>query len=358
MKTPALKNKYLRAAVFISYSLFVFWLVFGVVGAGLSDLFRSALEFIFGLIVPAVSESHPLFIPLDLIARGIVPVVIILLGFLPQVILLFGSMETGRILLGIGSTHPFLLGFGCTTVAVSSLCPGNRSNKSITRGLGFIPCSAKLPVVLLFAGYLGFGFLSIYLIYLALTVFAFIIKGKTKAQTASEITTVQKFNAKNILVNTRDFLKRISLTLIIFAAALYFFSNFNFGLGFTGEFRGSILYWTASAAEPLFIPIGLGNAAVIAVLVFGLMGKEMTIASLAIIGGGIDLFSTAGPIAFTMASAAAFLAFFMLYPTCVPAFGATASRCGRRHAIRCAGLNLVTAYLVSFFVYTTMLFFL
>jgi len=133
-------------------------------------------------------------------------------------------------------------------------------------------------------------------------------------------------------MNTLAFLKRISFGVVIAATSLYTLQYF------------SLLLAVTRVLEPLFVPIGLGSAAVIACLAFGLVAKEMII-------GAVLSFGVAG-LGLTTAGAVSFLVFVLLYTPCIPALLAIRAKLGTFQAVKIASLNFAVAYGAAFAVYT------
>jgi len=243
------------------------------------------------------------------------------------------------------------MGFGCTTVAVSTV---KDKRKAIL--LPFIPCSAKAPVVFLVAAVLRLNFFVVFLLYIFCVLIGVVAsraachsepQGHTEAK---NLCRSQKF-AKTVTSNTLQFFKRISGPVLIAATILYFLKTYTFHFQIAREFDDSILYWLCYSLSPIFVPLGLGSPAVIAALAFGILGKELVAATLALFAPASLILSTAAPFGFTTASLFAFVVFFMLYPPCVSAIKATAVQTDNRTAFKSVLLNLTVAYLAAFLVY-------
>jgi len=260
----------------------------------------------------------------SLVIEGYLPVFTTLLEFLPHVVLLLAIVS-------LFHNSGFILGFGCTTLAIGA---GER-DKRLIRFLAFIPCSAKLPVLVFICSFiLGWTIFGVAFLYL-LSIFIGLILGGYKVIHCPRLKTV---SVKNFLItvskNIIEFLKRITVGLVIVVTVLFTLQYF------------SLLLPITAVLEPLFVPIGLGSAAVIACLVFGLVAKEMII-------GTILTFGVAA-LGLTTASAISFLVFVLLYTPCVPALTAMKSKMGLRFTVQTALLNFAVAYGVAFVVYNVM----
>jgi len=298
---------------FLLLSLAVFWLAFGPIGRTLSDWWTACFTWI---------KPPGLLGALWTVATT-------LLGLLPQILILFSFFHF------FDSPSHVIMGFGCTTVAVSAT-----KSKRTAILLPFIPCSAKAPVVLLVAGVLRLNFFVIFLLYVFCVVVGLVVsRVACKRQSLDPFDCAQDDKLGPIRM-TFQFFKRISGTVLIAAAVLYFLSNYTFYFQHTSSFNQSILYWLCKTLSPLFVPIGLGNPAVIAALVFGFLGKELVAASIVLT-----------PFVLTTASLSSFIIFFMLYPPCVSAIRAIATQTDKRTATLSVTLNFLLAYTFAFITY-------
>jgi len=318
--------------LFLLLSLTVFWLAFGPIGRTLSDLWSACFTW---LRPPGVLGA-------------MWTVATTLLGLLPQILILFSFFyffERAR----LNFPSSVVMGFGCTTVAVST----TKSRRTAIL-LPFIPCSAKAPVVLMVAAALRLNFFVIFLMYMGCVAVGIVASRAVCSDKDCFVACAPCKDAflPSVLRNTLQFFKRISGPVLIAAAVLYFLKSYTFSLGQAASFSDSILFWICDFFSPLFVPLGLGSAAVIAALAFGVLGKELVAATLVLFASPPLLLSTAAPFGFTVASLAAFVVFFMLYPTCVSAVRATSAQVGWRIAFLGVTLNLTVAYATAFAVYT------
>jgi len=366
-QTKAKIRKLLFLTLTLVISVLIFFLVFGLPGRLLSELTKGWLSQLTALI-PSPTQGARLFVLHDLAYSGIVPILITFLGFLPQLLILFSCIEAVRHLKLPHGLNSLLLGFGCTTIAISAIEKeesGEDNTKEINKTksktllMSFIPCSAKIPVLLIFVtGFFQFSFFTIYLLYAACLAIGFAVyalyckrkelnplhflKHESKQQSSDERAQNIFRSIGRILLQTLLFFKRLGLPLLIGATLIYFLSHYTFSLNYTDHVQASILYRIADFISPIFSAIGLGNAVAITVLIFGLLGKEMIATALVIM-------ATAAT--FTYASALAFLAFVMLYPTCLNAFFAARKKISTRFAFFVALINFLTAYVVAGFIY-------
>lgn len=259
-----------------------------------------------------------------LVTEGLVPVFLALLSFLPQVVILLTIVS-------LFENTGFILGFGCTTLAVSSIdsnAPCKHKHR-MTRFLTFIPCSAKLPVLVFLSGViLGWTVFGVVFLYI-FSILLGLVFGGYRLLHIPHLKDISIWGiGKSIAMNTLEFLKRISLGIIIAASVLYTLQYFSWLLPIAG------------LLSPLFTPLGLGSAAVIACLAFGLVAKEMII-------GAVLAFGVAS-LGLTTASAISFLLFVLLYSPCIPALTAIRAKLGTLGAVKAGLFSFAVAYAVSF----------
>jgi len=256
-------------------------------------------------------------------------------GFLPVFLALLHHLPTVVVLLTVVSLFEhsgFALGFSCTTLAIGTLDKNADPlyKRRMTRFLTFIPCAAKAPVLLFLLTLMG---LSVFLV-VALYIFALaigIILG------GNHVVRCPKFKRMTfnqfvwgIFLNIIEFLKRISIGLILAVAVLY-----------TLQYLGWLLPM-AEFIQPLFAPIGL-TAPLIVALLFGLIAKEMII-------GVVVAFGVAS-LGLTTAIMSSFIVFVLLYTTCFPSLMAIRAKLGFRYACKIAALNFAVAYIAALIVF-------
>jgi len=256
-----------------------------------------------------------------LITEGFLPVFLTLLRFLPTVVVLL-------VLVAMFEKSGLVLGFSCTTLAVG--VTGN--NKKLIRFLTFIPCSAKLPMLIFITTIiLGWTIFGVFFLYL-LSLFLGLILGGYRVL---ECPKYRRVNFKEfvgiVFTNVLEFLKRISVGLLLAVTVLYTLTYFGW------------LLPLMSLVSPFFVPIGLGNPLIIACLLFGLIAKEMLIGAILTFG--------VGALEFTTASALSFVVFVLLYTPCLPAMTAIKSKLGWRGAFSVGGFSFAVAYIVSLLFY-------
>ena len=166
-----LTGKYTAIPAFVGIMALVFYLTFGVIGAGLQGLLELGIENLTILVDNALTAWNVNDAVHSLVIDGIFTGVGSVLSFLPIIVTLFFFLslleDTGymarvafvmdKLLRRIGlsgrSIVPMLIGFGCTVpgVMASRTLPSERDRKMTILLTPFMSCSAKLPIYSLFA---------------------------------------------------------------------------------------------------------------------------------------------------------------------------------------------------------------
>ncbi len=331
-----------------------------------------ANDVIFGEWVPNLLDmlllsgtGEPLIAPwlYDLIQSGIVGGVGAVLGFVPQLLVLFvflsiledcGYMSRiafimDRIFRKFGlsgkSFIPMLVATGCGVpgIMASRTIEQESDRKMTVITTGFIPCSAKMPIIGLFAGAI-FGnspliAVSAFFIGIAAVVVSGIILKKFKAFSGKPAPFVMELPAyhapilKNILRTTWErgwsFIKRAGTVILLSSVILWFLQSFgiqNGAFGMVTDNSHSLLAIIGGYISYIFHPLGwVGNIAwqsTVATFT-GLIAKEEVVATFGTLYGqsGSDLWPAIakdfGPLA-----AYSFMIFNLLCAPCFAAMGA------------------------------------
>ena len=331
-----------------------------------------------------------------LIMDGIVAGVGAVLGFVPQMLVLFfllsilediGYMARvafimDRIFRKFGlsgkSFIPMLVGTGCGVpgVMASRTIENERDRRMTIMTTCFIPCSAKMPIIGLFAGALFGGSslvaVSAYFIGFAAIIISGIILKKTKLFAGDPAPFVMELPAYhvpawgNVLRATWErgwsFIKRAGTIILASTIVLWFLQGFGFEDGVFGMVEdqdNSILAAVASAIAWIFAPQGFGNWRATVASISGLIAKENVVGTLGVLyhfGGelsenGDEIW---GEVAndYTAISAYSFMIFNLLCAPCFAAMGAIKREMnnGRWTAIA-IGYMCLLAYCASLVVY-------
>ena len=331
-----------------------------------------------------------------LVVDGIVAGVGAVLGFVPQMLVLFlllsilediGYMARiafimDRIFRKFGlsgkSFIPMLVGTGCGVpgVMASRTIENDRDRKMTIMTTCFIPCSAKMPIIGLFAGALfGGSFLvavSAYFIGVAAIVLSGIILKKTKLFAGDPAPFVMELPAYhipawgNVLRATWErgwsFIKRAGTVILASSVVLWFLQGFGFtdgAFGMVEDNNTSLLAAIGGVVDIVFAPLGFGTWQATVATVTGLIAKENVVSTFAV------LFNYAGEVSeegeeiwgmvadfFTPLTAYSFMVFNLLCAPCFAAMGAIKREMnnGKWTAIA-VGYMCLLAYCTSLVIY-------
>ena len=357
-----LTGKYTAIPAFVGIMALVFYLTFGVIGAGLQGLLEIGIDRLTVFVDDALTYWNVNEVVHSLVIDGIFTGVGSVLSFLPIIVTLFFFLslleDTGymarvafvmdKLLRRIGlsgrSIVPMLIGFGCTVpgVMASRTLPSERDRKMTILLTPFMSCSAKLPIYSLFAVtffpdhaalvMVGLYFLGIIVGILA----AFALKGTLFRGEAvpfvMELPNYRLPGLKNVCQllweKARDFLERAFTVIFIATIVIWFLQNFDPQLSLTADPQESILALVASCIAPLFAPLGFADWRVSTALITGFMAKESVVSTLTILYGS----SAALGAALSPAAAAPLLVFCLLYTPCIAAVASVKRELGRRWA--------------------------
>ena len=308
----------------------------------------------------------------SLVLDGIVGGVGAVLGFVPQLLILFlllslledcGYMSRVAFILdrafrrfGLSgkSFIPMLVAVGCGVpgIMASRTIEQERDRRMTVMTTGFIPCSAKMPIVGLVAGALFGGNALIatasYFIGIGAVVLSGVILKKTKAfmgEPAPFVMELPNYHmpvASNVFRTTWErgwsFIKRAGTVIFAASVIIWVLNSLTFDGGFhyiSEQWGGtSILEYIGNGISFLFSPIGFGNWQSAIATVLGLVAKEEVVGFFGTVismdpeialelaeMSSIALHDTIGMVIFggSQLSAFCFLVFNLL---CAPCFGA------------------------------------
>ena len=247
-----------------------------------------------------------------------------------------------NILMKIGlngkSIIPFLTATGCSVPAIaSSRIIENDSERRLTILLvPFIPCSAKIPIISLFAGYffsknselvcVSVYFLSIIVVILNAYLLNKISNNKYNSAYVLELPEYRvpdiKYIIKDIYDKILNFIKRVGSTIFLCSIIIWFMTNWSVNLKYGINIENSILAQIGKKISWIFIPVIGENSWESSVSILqGLIAKEQVISSMSIISKG-NIFESESFSFFTPLSAYTFILFNLFSAPC---FGAIVS---------------------------------
>ena len=375
-----LTGKYTAIPAFVGIMALVFYLTFGVIGAGLQSLLEIGIENLTVFVDNAMTYWNVNEAVHSLVIDGIFTGVGSVLSFLPIIVTLFFFLslleDTGymarvafvmdKLLRRIGlsgrSIVPMLIGFGCTVpgVMASRTLPSERDRKMTILLTPFMSCSAKLPIYSLFAvtffpDHAALVMVGLYFLGIAVGILAaFALKGTLFRGEAvpfvMELPNYRLPGLKNVMQllweKARDFLERAFTVIFMATIVIWFLQNFDLQLSLTADPQESILAFVASGIAPLFAPLGFADWRVSTALITGFMAKESVVSTLTILFGS----SAALGAALSPAAAAPLLVFCLLYTPCIAAVASVKRELGGRWAAVMVLNQCVVAWVAAFIV--------
>ena len=376
-----LTGKYTAIPAFIGIMALVFYLTFGVIGAGLQDLLAAGIDALTALTDQALTGWHINAALHSLIIDGIFTGVGSVLSFLPIIVTLFFFLslleDTGymarvafvmdKLLRRIGlsgrSIVPMLIGFGCTVpgVMASRTLPSERDRKMTILLTPFMSCSAKLPIYSLFAaaffpGHAALVMVGLYFLGIAVGVLmAILLKGTVFKGEAvpcvMELPNYRLPGLKNVAQllwdKAKDFLERAFTVIFLATIVIWFLQNFDLRFSLTSDPQTSILALLAGDIAPLFAPLGFGDWRISTALITGFMAKESVVSTLTILFGSSAAFAAA----LTPAQAAPLLVFCLLYTPCIAAVASVKRELGGKWAAIMVANQCIVAWVCAFVVH-------
>ena len=358
-------NKWIAFPIFVIVMFLVYYLSVGVVGSSTVDWVADNMD-AFGEWVGTSLENFGTSEWINsLVVDGIIAGVGAVLGFIPQLIILFlcisilettGYMSRIALLfdklfrkLGMSgkSLIPFIVGSGCSVPGImGTRIIENQDEREMTSILvPFIPCSAKLPIISLFAGYFfgehsGIVSASLYFFAIIVIIISAFILSRTRFKHVSSSyiselpeykTPSIKYVAKDVFDKVLAFIKRAGSVILICSIVIWFLLSFSFKMEYDVDIEDSMLASVGKKISWVFYPmLGQNNWGATVSAIQGLVAKEQVVSSMAVIAGlaedveeGSEIFAQGTPFAGITASAAyAFMVFNLFSAPCFGAIGA------------------------------------
>lgn len=400
-------NRILALPIFAAVMFLVYYVSVTTVGTMATDfvndnLFGEGFE-LFGKAVPSIPAVISAVLQAagcapwlqDLIVNGMTAGVGAVLGFVPQMLVLFvflafleGCGYMARIAfimdrmfrrfgLSGKSFIPMLIGTGCGVpgVMASRTIESEHDRRMTIMTTTFIPCSAKLPIIALFAGAIFGGASwvapSAYFVGIAAIVISGIILKKTKMFSGDPSPFVMELpayhlpTAGSVLRSTWErgasFIKKAGTVILLSTVIVWFASSYGFVNGQFGpveDLSQGLLAAVGRGIAWMFAPLGWGNWQAAVAAVTGLVAKENVVGTFGILYGfaevaedGAEILGTLAG-SFTLASGYSFLVFNLLCAPCFAAIGAIKREMNNAKWTWFAiGYQCGFAYLVSLCIY-------
>ena len=372
-KIPAadrlLTGRFTAFPMFLLIMAAVLFITFSFLGKAAVSGIEEFTDFTAGQLEALLEKANTSPFLTALICDGILNGVGSVLSFLPCVLILFFFlalledsgymarvafiMDTPMRRCGFSgkAVVPLIMGLGCNVPALLSCRTLEANRRSTALAVPFISCSARLPVYLMLSGlFFRQSFVLVLLLYLsglgAALMTGFLTKKNNDPPFLLELPPYRlpKLSTviKDMLDKAMDFLKRAFTIIFVASTVTWLLANLDFSLQYTTQ--NSILYHIAQAMLPLFVPLGFSCWQLCAALLAGISAKEAIISTLSVLG-------VTGAV-FTPASLLSFLFFCALYTPCIASVSILLKEYGVKTALLSVAAQTLTAYAVSFIVFT------
>ena len=379
-----LTHKYLAIPIFLGIMGLVFWLTFGLIGQGLSDLLSLGLGWLTGVCDAALTSYGINPVVHSLVIDGIFAGVGSVLSFLPIIVTLFFFLsileDSGymarvafvmdKLLRKIGlsgrSFVPMLVGFGCSVPAIMATrtLSSERDRRMTILLTPFMSCSAKLPIYALFtAAFFPRVWRAPVMIFLYLfgilcgILYSLILKQTCfRGEPVPFVMELPNYRLPSpksvgqlIWEKARDFIQRAFTIIFVATVVIWFLQTFDTRLNVAATPDSSLLALVGSLITPIFKPLGFGDWRISTALITGFTAKESVVSTLTVLLGGD---TGALNMLFTPFTALVFLIFTLLYTPCVAAIAAVKRELGGgRAALGVVLMQCGIAWVVAFTVH-------
>ncbi|MDE7434536.1 MAG: ferrous iron transport protein B [Lachnospiraceae bacterium] len=382
-----LTHRFLAIPMFLLIMILVFYLTFGLIGDGLSDLLAEGIDYVTGLADRGLTAYGINEVVHSLVIDGIFAGVGSVLSFLPIIVVLFFFLsileDSGymarvafvmdHLLRKIGlsgrSFVPMLIGFGCTVPAVMSsrTLASERDRKMTIMLTPFISCSAKIPIYAVFTAaffekYQALVMTGLYIGGMAVGILVALVfkhtafRGKPMPF-VMELPNYRLPSPKSVVLlmwdKAKDFIQRAFTIIFVATIIIWFLQTFDSRLNVVDNSADSLLAGIGRVLAPVFAPLGFGDWRISTSLITGFTAKEAVVSTMGVLMG-TNVASLGAVLSglFTPASALSFLVFTLLYTPCVAAVASI--RREMHSGLKAAGIvvmQCLIAWLVSFAVY-------
>ena len=390
-------NKWLGFPMFLALMWLMFTAVFRL-GAYPQEWIDAA----FGMLGDFVAGIMPAGALQDLLVNGIIGGVGSVAVFLPQILILYlfislmedsGYMARAafimdRLMHKMGlhgkSFIPMIMGFGCNVPAImATRTIESHSSRIITILITpFMSCSARLPVLILFAGtffprYAPTVLISLYIlgVLVAAVTARLLRKTKFKDDETPFVMELPPYRVPTFTATLRhmwekceQYLRKIGTIILASTVIIWFLSYYPrpevvvdvadipVQQAVENDYSNSYIGKIGKFIEPVMAPLGLNWRATIGIIT-SIPAKELVVSTLGVLysseseeGLQQSLLSSGD---FTTASAAAFLVFILLFFPCIATVVAIADETANwRWALFSVIYNTAVAWVAGFLVYT------
>ena len=348
-------NKFISIPIFICIMFAIYFLSVGVVGNYIGNLMKIGINSVELSFQNYLSHIHISKWLISLINNGIITGVGTVICFVPQLTSLFLCISilesTGympriaflldRLFRKIGlngkALIPFIIGSGCSVpgIMATRIIDNHKERKMVCSLVPFIPCSAKIPIIALFAGYFfedKSGLFSgvIYILSIIIIIITSFMMKKyifknTNCNFISELPDYKipniKLIIKDVVSKVTGFVTKASTTILFCSVIEWFLLNFSPEFKYGMDIENSILALIGKKISWIFYPIvGTYSWEVAVSSLQGLIAKEQVVSSLSIIAGKKEMFGESGAFAFfNQISSSAYIIFNLFSAPCINA---------------------------------------
>ena len=312
-----LLNKLLGIPIFITIMLFIYYLSINIIGNITNEFITNITNIINYKLIITLSKLHIYKWLIDLIINGIFKSLKVLITFIPQLLTIFILTEilnqTGYItritylldglLNKIGLSGKSIISFlTATSCSVPGIMQSRIIENKVKRNktiflVPFIPCQAKLPLIIFFSNYLNINYLIIiiYLLSIIIILISSIILNKIYAlKDSNYIIELPNYKLpkisyilKEVLNKVKDFLKRTTSIIFISSIIIWLLLNIKINV------NENILFHIGKYLSFIFYPF-LGNLNIVLSIsiIEGLIAREQVLTTINIlINNNISIFS-------------------------------------------------------------------
>ena len=298
----------------------VFWLTFGILGQGLSDLLEQGIGWLTELVDQGLTlwEVNP--VVHSLIIDGVFAGVGSVLSFLPIIVVLFFFLslleDSGymarvafvmdKLLRKLGlsgrSFVPMLIGFGCSVPAIMATrtLPSERDRTMTVMLTPFMSCSAKLPIYALFTAAFfpeqgALVMIVLYLLGMVIGVLVALILKHTmfKGEPVPFVMELPNYRLPSmgnmlrlVWEKAKDFLTRAFTIIFLASVVIWFLQTFDIRFNVVADSADSLLALLGGLIAPIFMPLGFGDWQASTALITGFAAKESVVSTLTVLLGG------------------------------------------------------------------------
>ncbi len=381
-------NKYAAIPIFLGIMALIFWLTFGVIGKGLSDLLALGIDALTGIVDRALTAYGINPAVQSLVIDGIFAGVGSVLSFLPIIVVLFFFLsvleDTGymarvafvmdKLLRKIGlsgrSFVPMIIGFGCTVPAVMATrtLPGERDRRMTILLTPFMSCSAKIAIYSVFCAaffpnYSALMMCVLYIVGMLIGIVVALILNKTvyrgkPVPFVMELPNYRFPSPRSVLLlmwdKAKDFLQKAFTVIFAATVVIWFLGAFDSRLNYVSDSSNSLLAAIGRLISPVFAPLGFGDWRVSTALIAGFTAKESVVSTLGVLlGTGTAGLGETLSALLTPLSALSFLVFTLLYTPCVAAVATIRRELNSTpKTVGVVVFQCVVAWLCAFIVYS------